>query len=899
MAVGSGLPPGTKIGHYEITASLGAGGMGEVYRARDARLNRDVAIKILPDTFATDRDRVARFTREAQTLAALNHANIAHVYGLEEAPSAVAGQAPSQALVMELVEGKDLSTILARGRLPIADALAIARQIADALEAAHEQGIVHRDLKPANVKVRDDGGAKVLDFGLAKALTSNVADGSHSDLANSPTMTSPATELGMIVGTAAYMSPEQAKGRMVDRRADIWAFGVVLYEMLTGVRLFRGDDVAELLASVLKTEPDWTALPAGTPASVQRLLRRCLEKDPRKRLSSIGDARLELDDAGDTQGAAASRAGVFSIGRLWPAIAGGVIVAAVAAIFWPSVRATSAEGVSRISILGPPGQAMYADTTMVAISPDGRTVAFVDGASSRIDNHLWVRSLDSPIPRRVENSLAAILPFFSRDGRRLGFFTNDRLWIVPVSGGRPQAVCNVQSVRGATWNSDDLILFASYEGPLLKVRAAGGEPEAATTLDASRKQTSHRFPTFLPDGRHFLYSALPAKNGKFDIFVGSLDGGAPAFLGAMETTPVYAHPGWLVSTRHGVLFAQRFDPATFILSSEPISLGDEPTFVLDPALSYTATRSAAVTSDGSLAYFSAPSVNTAARWIDLKGTVTGTLDVPPAQYSDLSLSPDGSKAILVRSVSVTESSLWLADVARGNASQLSTGAGRNDAPVWSPDSARVVFASDRDGPQDLFMKSVTDPSVEQPFYRSNVPFKNPDGWSADNKWIVIRSDAAKTQQDIWLVPADGKAAATPFVIGPYRDHWGRPSPDSKWIAYVSEDSGRGELWVQPFPKPGKRTQVSSTGALMSWWTKGGRQLYFVSGDLSSLWVVDVTPGATIGIGTPRRLATLPPDIIAIDAMPDRQKLLALMPEHTGAGSITIVRNWQPGNSAVK
>ncbi|HVQ42944.1 MAG TPA: hypothetical protein VMS54_12075, partial [Vicinamibacterales bacterium] len=364
-------------------------------------------------------------------------------------------------------------------------------------------------------------------------------------------------------------------------------------------------------------------------------------------------------------------------------------------------------------------------------------------------------------------------------------------------------------------------------------------------------------------------------------------------LGAMETTPVYAHPGWLVSTRRGVLFAQRMDPATFKLSGEPVSLGDEPTFVLDPALSYTATRAASVTADGALVYFSAPSLNTAVRWIDAKGAVTGTLDVPPGRYSDLSLSPDGSKAILVRSVSMTESSLWLADVARGNATLLSTGAGRNDAPVWSPDSARVVFASDRDGPQDLFVKSVADPSPEQPFYRSEVLFKNADGWSANDQWIVLRSDAAKTQQDIWLLPATGKGAATPFVIGPYRDHWGRPSPDSKWIAYVSEDSVRGELWVQPFPKPGKRTQVSSTGALMSWWTKDGRQLYFVSGELSSLWVVDVTPGATIGIGTPRRLATLPPDVIAIDAMPDRQKFLVLVPSHSGAGSITIVRNWQP------
>ena len=894
MAAGTGLRPGTRIGHYEIVGSLGAGGMGQVYRAKDGRLNRDVAIKILPEEFATDRDRVSRFTREAQTLASLSHPYIAHVYGLEDAQPAAAGQVPSQALVMELVEGKDLSAIMARERLPMADALAIARQIADALEAAHEHGIVHRDLKPANVKVRDDGSIKVLDFGLAKALTQAGDGASQNDLADSPTMTSPATGLGMILGTAAYMSPEQAKGRAVDRRADIWAFGVVLYEMLTGLRLFKGDDVAEVMASVLRTEPDWSALPAGTPASVRRLLRRCLEKDPRKRLSAIGDARLELDEAGTVESVGAPR--VTLVSRLWPALAGAAAVAALAAIFWPSARATPADGVSRVSILGPPDQEMYADTTMVAVSPDGRTVAFVNGSAARIDNELWVRPLDSPVPRRIENSVAAILPFFSPDSRRLGFFTNDRMWIVPVSGGRPQAVCNVESVRGATWNSDDLILFGEYDGPLLKVRAAGGEPEPATRLDASRKQSSHRFPMFLPDGRHFLYSALPAKDGKFDIFVGSLDGGDPVLVGAMETTPVYAHPGWLVSTRHGVLYAQRFDPTTLKTSGEPVSLGDEPTFVLDPALSYTATRAASVTADGTLAYFSAPSVNTAARWIDAKGTVTGTLEVPPARYSDLSLSPDGSKAILVRSVSVTESSLWLADVARSTATLLSAGGGRNDAPVWSPDSTRVVFASDRDGPQDLFVKSVNDGAPEQPFYRSPVLFKNADAWSADDKWIVMRSDDAKTQQDIWLLPATGKEAATPFVIGPYRDHWGRPSPDSKWIAYVSEDSGRGELWVQPFPKPGKRTQVSSTGALMSWWARDGRQLYFVSGDLSSLWVVDVTPGTTIGIGigTPRRLATLPPDIITIDAMPDRQKFLVLVPEHTGAGSITLVRNWQPG-----
>jgi Tol biopolymer transport system component len=371
------------------------------------------------------------------------------------------------------------------------------------------------------------------------------------------------------------------------------------------------------------------------------------------------------------------------------------------------------------------------------------------------------------------------------------------------------------------------------------------------------------------------------------------------FVGAMEATPVYAHPGFLVSTRRGVLFAQPFNASTLKTTGDPVSLGDQPTLVLDPAVSFTAGRVATATADGSLAYFSAPPVNTAARWIDLQGRPIGSLAIPPGQYSDLSIGPDGRRAVLIRSVSTTESSLWLADLVRGNASQLSAGGGRNDAPVWSPDGTRVIFASDRDGPQDIFVKSVVDPAPEQAFYRSDVLFKNPDAWSRDGQWIVLRTFEMKTQQDIALIPASGQGREQTFLNGPYRDHFGRPSPDSRWIAYVSEDSGRGELWIQPFPKPGRRTQVSSTGALMSWWAPDGRRIYFVSGDLSSLWVVDVTPGTILDVGTPRRVATLPPDTIAIDAMPDRQKFLVLVPERTGAGSITIVRNWQPGAAAGK
>ena len=403
------LPAGTRIGPYEIVAKLGAGGMGEVYRAHDAKLNRDVAIKVLPDLFATDPERLARLTREAQTLAALNHANIAHIYGVE-----------GHALVMELVEGEDLAEHIARGPIPLAEALPMARQIANALEAAHDQGIIHRDLKPANIKVKPDGTVKVLDFGLAKALTEDSGLRTQ-DVSNSPTLTARATQMGMIIGTAAYMSPEQARGKSADRRADIWAFGLVLYEMLTGRRAFEGQEISDVLAAVLRQDIDWTPLPAGTPSSVRRLLRRCLEKDPRKRLSAIGDARLELDEPEPVTPVPASPAPPArpSIGaRLWPAIAGVVLTAAVAALLWPRPTAVAPDGLSRLAILPPPGAELYPDSTGVAISPDGTMVAFVVGSVNQSISQLWVRSLDSSIARKLDDTEGALLPFWSPDSRR-------------------------------------------------------------------------------------------------------------------------------------------------------------------------------------------------------------------------------------------------------------------------------------------------------------------------------------------------------------------------------------------------------------------------------------------------------------------------------------------------
>ncbi len=785
------LSPGNRLGAYQILDKLGEGGMGEVYRARDTRLNRDVALKVLPELFAGDPDRLSRFTREAQVLASLNHTNIAAIYGIE-----------GTALVMELVDGEDLSAIIARGPMPLAEALPTAKQIADALETAHEVGIIHRDLKPANIKVRADGTVKVLDFGLAKAMGS---DGSGHDAMKSPTFTAHATQLGMIIGTAAYMAPEQARGKAVDRRADIWAFGVVLYEMLTGCRAFDGEDVSSILASVLKEEPKWQALPAGMPPSLTRLLRRCLEKDPKRRLSSIGDARLELDEQEPAAVAPAPGGGAQAtrLSWLWSAVAGLAIIAAMTVAVWPSAPVATAAGVARLSILPPSGEQVYPESSGVAVSPDGSMVAFIVGTVSRSETELWVRSVGAMTARRFDGAEGAQLPFWSPDSRRIGFFTNSKLKVVSAAGGRPETLCDAPGARGAVWSRGNVIVFApDAGGPLYRIPASGGTPTPVTTLDPARKEFGHRFPALLPDGEHFLYAALPGKNGRFEIFVGSLNDNSRTGIGSFEAAPVYAQPGWLLYARQGVLAAVPFDARAMKVTGDPITLDDEPSSILDPAYSFTAGRSVSVSDVGSLAYYSAPSVNTVATWYDANGAPTGTLGVPRGHYESISISPDGSRGIMVRSSSPSESSLWLVDLARGSASPFSSGRGRNDTPVWSPDGARVVWASDRDGPQDFFVKNVNDAAPEQLLFRSDVPFKNPVAWSRDGNWIVMTQLDPDTSQNVWLVDASGAKAPSILVREPARDNGGPISPDERWMAFTSDVSGRFELYVQAFPVPG-------------------------------------------------------------------------------------------------
>ncbi|MGE4189416.1 MAG: protein kinase [Thermoanaerobaculia bacterium] len=901
------LAAGTRLGPYEIVAPLGAGGMGEVYRARDGRLQREVAIKVLPATFAADPERLARFTREAQTLAALNHPNIAQIHGLEESGE-------TRALVMELVEGEDLAARIARGAIPLDEALDVARQIADALDAAHESGIIHRDLKPANVRVRPDGTVKVLDFGLAKALdpTTSTGGAGAPTLANSPTLTQHATQLGVILGSAAYMSPEQARGRAVDRRADIWAFGAVLFEMLTGQRAFEGEEITDVLASVLKTEPDLDVVPAETPPAVRRLLRRCLEKDPRRRLSSIHDARLELDEreaatpaAGTAEPPASRRP---SSRTILAAVVATAVVTALAS--WLALRSGAAGGarsgaaaVARFSLLPPPGESFYADSTGVAISPDGRKVAALVGNATRVGTTLWVRSLDSPAIRPLESGEEAQGPFWSPDSRRIGYFSSRELKIISADGGRPQVVCDAPNGRGAAWNRDDQILFApDASGALYRVSANGGTPVAVTALDSARGEWSHRSPQFLPDGDHFLFAVLPARNGRFDIYASSLANPSErTLIGELESTPIYVEPGWLLFSRRGVLTAQRFDTRALRLEGDAVALGDEPTMVSDPAFSYTAAPVTSSAADGTLAYVSAGANRTRAFWLGADGRPPADgadLPLPPGPYSALAISPDGALAALVRSVSPVESAIWLVELARGGGTPFSVGGGRNDAPVWSPDGSRIVFASDRDGPQNFYMKQLGAGGPELPIYSSPAMFKNPESWSADGRWILFQQLNPGSHQDILLLPADGKGEPVPFIANPARDFLTSPSPDGRWCAYVSEDSGQAQLYLTSFPEAGRRIQISRDGAFHSWWSRDGRELVWVDQDLERISRVEIRPAAGSSslpqIGDPRRIFDLPPATIAVAPLPDFSRFLVLVPETHVIETVTVVQNWRAG-----
>ena len=876
------LSAGTRLGPYEIVSALGAGGMGEVYRARDTKLNRDVAIKVLPELFAADAERLARFQREAHVLASLNHPNIAHIHGLEESGGV-------RALVMELVEGEDLSQRIARGALPIDDALAIAKQIADALEAAHEQGIIHRDLKPANIKVRADGTVKVLDFGLAKALepVSAIA----GDLTASPTITSPAmTQVGVILGTAAYMSPEQAKGRPVDKRSDVWAFGCVLFELLAGHRAFGGETVWETIASLLEREPAWKDLPDATPPSVRRLLRRCLEKDPTRRLRDIGDARLDIDDAlaGPAQGHPWL---AWSVAALL-----GLTAVLIAVLSWRNEPPVAEP--MRFELSLPPGAGVF------TLSPDGRQLAFL---APGLDGHsaIWIRTLDRLEPRPLpgtENARGAAL-VWSSDSRFIAFQAGNTLKKINISGGPPQPIGDMSfTVLGGAWNRDDVLLLGTDGRGLMKVSAAGGVPSLVTTV--SGKEV-HVFPSFLPDGRHFVYLRGPQNSG---ICVGSLDSppeqqsskrvvSTPVM--AVYVPPAGAGMGRLLFMREGSLLAQAFNDTRL----EPTG---EPTLLAEHVAGVYLWGEFAASSSGVLAYQPATTrLGSALTWFDREGRESGVAAQFGAYaYSGLTLSPDGMRVATSRSdlsVSGSVNSIWLLDLVRPFSAPFTVDpSSAHSSPVWSPDRSRIAFTAQRGGEFGIYQKATNGSRTEQVLVGLTEAPKFPNAWSRDGLLYTQRD--VRTKNHLWILPtaSDGTPSGdpTPFADSVFNESQGQFSPDGHWIAYTSDESGQPEIYVQPSPAPaggGSRTPVSSSGGTEPRWRRDGRELFYLSPD-GKLMAVSVTEGPTFTADIPHALFQVPVTsndlrVFHWDAAPDGQRFL-FDTRKTSSELLTVVLNWQ-------
>jgi serine/threonine protein kinase len=910
--------PGTRLGPYEIVSAIGAGGMGEVYRARDTKLNRDVAIKVLLEHVATDPERLARLHREAQVLASLNHPNIAHIYGVEDSNA-------THGLVMELVEGQTLAEMLAGSGLsasgsghaatseaqspkpkadglPLDDALNIARQIAEALEAAHEQGIIHRDLKPANVKVREDGTVKVLDFGLAKLVDSSATRPQNASVTASPTITTPAATIaGMILGTAAYMAPEQARGKPVDKRADIWAFGAVLFEMLTGQPPFPGEDLSHVLARVIERDPDWSALPSALSPAIATCLRRCLVKDPRDRMRDIGDVRLALTGAFDIV-APQPAPSLPPAAPLWwlPWIAFAVSLMAAVALSIPAVRhlrETPSATVTRLNVLTPPA----VDPLAFALSPDGRQLVYAGDSDGR--QRLWLRALDDSTPRVLNGTDDASYPFWAPDGHAVGFFAGGKLKSFDLGSGTTQALADARDGRGGTWNREGVILFVpNLISPVMRVPASGGPVAAVTTL--TTVQPSHRAPQFLPDGRRFLFAVTPAQPEALGVYLTSLDGGQPRRVLAADLAAAFAPPNRLLVVRQNVLMALPFDVASGTVSGDPEPLARD---VGEGA--GTGINAVSAAAAGMLAYRSGGGQLRQLTWVDRNGHVLGPIGTPDRDSpSSPVLSPDGKTVALMRgNLASRNIDIWLTDVGRGILRRFTVDPGVDGNPIWSPDGGRVAFMSNRNGSFDLFEKP-TDGSAEERRVIASPERKQPTDWSPDGKSVLLNVTDAKTGAAGIEVWTPGGGTQTTPVVAPsmFQVGAGQFSPDGHWIAYVSDESGQAEVYVRPFPSSsatGGASQVSSGGGTQPRWGHDGKELFYISAD-SRMTAVPVTPGAdgrgmSVGTAVPlftTRLAS-GPNVAGGIARPAQYsvaadgRFLLLSVADDAAPPITILQNW--------
>jgi serine/threonine protein kinase/Tol biopolymer transport system component len=901
------IEPGQILAQYTVVDALGEGGMGEVWRAEDTKLGREVALKVLPEEFAKDPERMARFEREAKVLASLNHLNIATLYGLESVEASGSESSPKpQAsspvtfLAMELVEGEDLSERIKRGRVPVEEAVAIALQIAEALEAAHEQGIVHRDLKPANIKLRPDGTVKVLDFGLAKAWD---ADSGDSSLSLSPTVTNHATAAGLILGTAAYMSPEQASGVAADRRADIWSFGVVLWEMLTGHKLFEGETVSHVLASVLKDEVDMGALPGETPARLRELIERCLKKKPKQRLQAIGDARILLEEyradpeafelPSATVIAEESSQPVWKRALPWAVAAAAVIAAAVLAL-GGSAKGDAVGSTIRFQVPPPEGRGFQLDPEdpgPAVVSPDGQVLAFVAGDTDG-QERIFVRALDEVQPRVLVGSDNAQYPFWSPDSKNLGFFADGKLKKVSASGGQPLTLCDAPNGKGGAWNSDGVILFApDATNPIQQVSQLGGEPAGVTAFDEERGDDSHRHPRFLPDGKRFLYLARFPRG--YDeghaIVVASLDGGDERVLVRSPAAAEYAS-GHLLFLRERTLMAQPFDPGSLELASEPFPIAD--TVVLISPLTAQAVFSASQT--GVLAFQGGTLLaDLVMRWRGRDGSTLETVG-EPARFTDrITLSPTEDTAMVQVLADEGENlDLWVVELDRKLRTRFTFSPDVDGSPTFSPNGETVVWGVlDDNGQLVLHRKAIGGSGDGEALAEFDTEVW-PSSWHPSGDIVLLtRRTSGNTDLVSWRIGAEEEPQ--PWLATEFTEYGGRFSPDGRWVVYGSNESGNWELYVAPFPGPGRKWQVSLGGGGWPVWRRDGEEILYKSADeIKSVAVQGRGDG--LAFGQPQSLFQFRDTSLGpgFDVSADGQRILVVEPaEDVPPEPITVVVNW--------
>ncbi len=883
------LSAGTRLGAYEILAPLGAGGMGEVYRARDARLGRIVALKVLPERVASDPDRLRRFEKEARAASALNHPNIVGIFDVGKSNGI-------SWIAMEWVPGKTLGAVLSGGPLPIKQALHVAVQVADGLARAHEAGVAHRDLKPENLMIQPDGFVKILDFGLAKLtdLAHLSGDGSRSTTQTGP---------GAILGTVGYMSPEQAAGNPVDFRSDQFSFGAVLYEMATGKRAFRGKTDVDTLAAILNEEPEpISRIRPAAPPPLRWIVERCLAKDPQDRFSSTRDLASDLASLRDhlpELSAEPWRAPTSAFRRRSTGLA--VLIATglalIAALVFQTKTATGPQRppAVRFTIAPPPGTTFNFGTTEPAppaLSPGGEVLVF-GAKGSDGQNELWLRRLDGMAAVPLAGTAGATYPFWSPDGAFLGFFADAKLMKIDIRGGPPQTLADAPDGRGGSWGRDGTILFApSPEASIARVSSGGGEVTAATRIDPGRTDVAHRWPVFLPDGRHFLYFAHdPGPAGRGGIWIGSLDSFETRRILPDATNAIYVDPGYLVFAREGALFGVPFDAARLRLSGEPVSILKDVRY--QPYRWYGVF---AASQTGVLVYQSGAALESSRlTWFDRSGKRLGTLG-SEGDYEGLRLSPDASRcAVEVRDSRKGTIDLWIWEIARGVTTRLTSGPGIHDAPVWSPDGKRIAFSWNPSGFFDLYQVPSSGGTLEL-LWRSDAG-KSPTDWSSDGRTITFHQSGPGTgfHWEIWELPMP---PGTPASLFPRtaNERFARFSPDAKWVAYCSDESGTQEVYLRALPGGDRKTRVSAGGGTQPIWRRDGKELYYVGPD-NRLMAVEIRFGQPLELGEPRalfevRVRDTASDSWVLDAVPDGQRFLVnTRLEGAPDPPLSVVLNW--------